>query len=790
MSDCKLPKPETYNGDIGKLPPALEHLRDQRVWVNWRWFWNGKKWTKPPYRADSPDHYASTNNAETWGSHKQAVEQVHAGRADGIGFALRGRNIGGVDLDHCRDPVTGQIGSWAEEYVRRFPNAYVEATVSGMGLRILGTSELEGFAPKFKLNNGNGAAIELFSNSHHYLTLSCNEITSCSVLPPIGETMTNIATELGAPPKQNGMDFDAAPHVDDAPPTAPDDGAEGPEPEPESSATPWSYTEELRLRSALAAIPTDEKVLAEKFGHAHDVWVKIGRAIERLDWGERGYAIWRDWSAQNAGEFDERGLRTQWASFNRNRNEREKPITIATTYLYAIKCGWRDDTPAADEETSHGIALDDFRAYMPTHSYLFVPTRQMWAASSVNSRIPSQVLVGADGKPLVDEHGKPKLITASAWLDRNLPVEQMTWAPGLSMIIEGRLISEGGWIEHSGVKCFNLYRAPTIVPGDTTMAGPWLDHMQRVFDGEAEHLLDWLAHRVQRPEDKINHAIVIGGAQGIGKDTALEPVKRAVGPWNFCEVSPHHMLGRFNGFLKSVILRISEARDLGDMNRFQFYDHMKAYTAAPPDVLRVDEKHMPEYAIPNCCGVIITTNHKADGIYLPPDDRRHFVAWSPLTKSDFDEAYWNTLWSWYANGGDRHVAAYLAARNISKFNPKAPPLKTPAFWDIVDASRAPEEGELADVLDEMGRPYTVTLGEIRTNATGGFLEWLQDRKNRRTLPHRLEAAGYVPVRNDTADDGLWKLKGKRQVIYAKAELSLRDRIAAVRRRGATSQSSQ
>ena len=95
------------------------------------------------------------------------------------------------------------------------------------------------------------------------------------------------------------------------------------------------------------------------------------------------------------------------------------------------------------------------------------------------------------------------------------------------------------------------------------------------------------------------------------------------------------LLGRFNGFLKSVILRISEARDLGDVNRFQFYDHMKAYTAAPPDVLRVDEKHLREYTVLNCCGVIITTNHKADGIYLPADDRRHYVAWSRPDKDDF-----------------------------------------------------------------------------------------------------------------------------------------------------------
>jgi hypothetical protein len=49
------------------------------------------------------------------------------------------------------------------------------------------------------------------------------------------------------------------------------------------------------------------------------------------------------------------------------------------------------------------------------------------------------------------------------------------------------------------------------------------------------------------------------------------------------------------------------------------------------------------------------------------------------------------------------------------------------------------------------------------------------------VPHRLEACGYVAVRNDGAKDGLWKALGKRQVIYAKAELALRDRIGAARR---------
>jgi hypothetical protein len=73
---------------------------------------------------------------------------------------------------------------------------------------------------------------------------------------------------------------------------------------------------------------------------------------------------------------------------------------------------------------------------------------------------------------------------------------------------------------------------------------------------------------------------------------------------------------------------------------------------------------------------------------------------------------------------------------------------------------------------------------------GEFLQWLEECKNRRAIPHRMESVGYVPVRNDRADDGLWKVRGKRQTVYARTDLSLRDRIAAVQRRGRAGQSSQ
>ena len=113
-------------------------------------------------------------------------------------------------------------------------------------------------------------------------------------------------------------------------------------------------------------------------------------------------------------------------------------------------------------------------------------------------------------------------------------------------------------------------------------------------------------------------ALVLGGEPGIGKDTMLEPVKHAVGPWNFAEVSPQQAFGRFNGFLKSVVLRISEAKDMGEFDRFKFYDHMKTYLAAPPDVLRVDEKNLREHSVVNVCGAMMTTNEDTTASICPP----------------------------------------------------------------------------------------------------------------------------------------------------------------------------
>jgi hypothetical protein len=419
------------------------------------------------------------------------------------------------------------------------------------------------------------------------------------------------------------------------------------------------------------------------------------------------------------------------------------------------------------------VTLEDFCAYMPMHAYIFVPARDLWPASSVDARLP--VVKTPNGK-----------IKASRWLDQNRPVEMMTWAPAKPMIIANRLISEGGWIKRHGCSTFNLYRAPTIKLGDATKAGPWLDHVAMLYPHDKDHLVRWFASRVQRPHVKINHAIYMGGPQGIGKDTLLYPVKHAVGTWNVTEILPPALLGRFNGFVKSVLLCINEVHDLGDLDRYALYERLKAYTAAPPDTIRVDEKNIREYQVLNVCGVIITSNYKTGGLYLPADDRRHYVAWSDFEKESVPAQYWRDIYAWYALGGIRHVAAYLAELDISDFNPKAPPPKTDAFWEIVESNRAPENSELADALEYLGNPDVVTVAEVIETRwvdviTSDFADYLQDRKQARHIPHRFEEVGYVAVRNpDHKGEGRWRIGKRRCVIYAKKTLSKRDQLAKAR----------
>jgi hypothetical protein len=110
----------------------------------------------------------------------------------------------------------------------------------------------------------------------------------------------------------------------------------------------------------------------------------------------------------------------------------------------------------------------------------------------------------------------------------------------LPPVIKDKLLLPGGWIDKPGVQVFNLYKAPKITLGDKSKAKFWVDHLRRIYPTGARHIGAWLAYCLQNPDKKINHALVLGGNVGIGKDTILAPVRWALGTWNCA--TPLHCL--------------------------------------------------------------------------------------------------------------------------------------------------------------------------------------------------------------------------------------------------------
>jgi Family of unknown function (DUF5906) len=419
------------------------------------------------------------------------------------------------------------------------------------------------------------------------------------------------------------------------------------------------------------------------------------------------------------------------------------------------------------------LPISDFIAHSPDHSYIYRPTGEEWTSTAVNARV-MPVPIGRGIKAL----------PANVWLDRNDPVEQRTWAPGEPQIIEDKLVAEGGFFAKRGARVFNLYKPPQIMPSINRDIRLWRDHLHALWPSEADHITLWFAHRVQRPGEKINHALVPGGDQGIGKDAVIAPLKRAVGSWNFAEISPQEALGVFNEFRRSVVLRISEGKDLGDIDRFAFYDGTKTLIASPPETLRVNPKFVKPYYVINVTGVIITTNHKVGGLFLPPDDRRHFVAWSTIERSAFNEAYWGRYWKWLDAGGAAAVAQYLRTLDISAFNPKAPPPRTQAFYEMVNAMRPERESDMEDIIDHLDLPDALLLRQIvsraRTLDRHEFAEWLKDGAHGRQIALMLEDCGYRRLSNPLDGRGRWKIGGKRvSSLYVRKSLTDREAFAAV-----------
>jgi putative DNA primase/helicase len=86
---------------------------------------------------------ASSTDLMSWRSFEEAVAALKTGRFDGVGFVFSTADpYTGIDLDHCRDPETGEIDREAQEIIDAL-DGYTEISPSGRGVHIIVRGKVE-----------------------------------------------------------------------------------------------------------------------------------------------------------------------------------------------------------------------------------------------------------------------------------------------------------------------------------------------------------------------------------------------------------------------------------------------------------------------------------------------------------------------------------------------------------------------------------------------------------------------------------------------------------------------
>jgi hypothetical protein len=502
------------------------------------------------------------------------------------------------------------------------------------------------------------------------------------------------------------------------------------------------------VQAMLAVIPADDR----------DVWIKVGIILGRtFQCSDDAWKIYIEWADKWEGARDQnhdKNMREFFYAKSQESTDRE--LSIGTIVKLAMEHGW---APKAGD-----VPVEDFAYLGPSDAFIYRHTLDTWSGPAVNVAVSP---VNIDGT----------VMKATEWLKKHRCVTSLACDP----IIEGQFAYgmncvNGELVPSVGACVLNTYRRPSIELGDPAKAGPYVEHVHRAMprDGDADQFLSYAAHRVQRAWEKPRFALVLGGEQGIGKDTAIDMYVPALGISNVVNIGPSAMSSQFNEFVAANLVRISETANQKEMSRFVFNELVKTLIAGSPDFCVVNPKYGHKFSVRLHCGVIITTNHLLSGIYIPQDDRRYDVI-ECATRSEMGleddakrRAYFEKLWSWfYQEEGARHIAAFLHARDLTGFSASNGQRKTAAHQQIIQNSMSGDEW-FNDALEALGNP-DLFRGDVLMLQAVRNGEDLGDARTK--LPHAAERAGFKRYLSP-AKDGRWPLGDNR-----KCALFLRQGVA-------------
>jgi Family of unknown function (DUF5906) len=344
-------------------------------------------------------------------------------------------------------------------------------------------------------------------------------------------------------------------------------------------------------------------------------------------------------------------------------------------------------------------------------------------------------------------------------LDRVAGIE---FAPGEPSVFKGPEASGGSML-------LNTWHEPTRCPS-ASMTSPRLfeAHVRYLCNDDeaaADHLLDWIAHLVQQPGERVNHAVlIVSKAQGVGKSMLGDVVGLLAGESNRASTTAGILNSGFDGLTTGkLVVQVDEVREGGN---WKLAESLKSKITE--ERLPVNIKYGPQTIVRNFTRWLMYSNH-VDALSLTEGERRFFVV--ECKQQPRDAAYYGRLADELMTpAGIEGVRRWLLVRDLSRFKPKASPPLTEAKTAMIEASENPLVDYLRSALEDgslrtaLGARVNVETKEFSGAALQDVLRttnFAHHAKNTSELAEAMRKAGFTQRRTSAAR--LWRFPSSHPV---------------------------
>lgn len=323
---------------------------------------------------------------------------------------------------------------------------------------------------------------------------------------------------------------------------------------------------------------------------------------------------------------------------------------------------------------------------------------------------------------------------------------------------------------HDGLDYLNSYvpsRLRRVVAGTTDIVKRIQGHVAHLLPNEYEQelVINYLAHNVQYPGEKIQWAIVLQGVQGDGKSLLAEMMQHVLGKNNVRTMNVQTLESPFTGWATGQCMTFIEELKLDNYRKYEVLNNLKPYISNP--IVEETKKGKDPRTVINTTNYFALTNFK-DAIPIDSTDRRYCILFSQWQSKDALEAwmeknpgYYPDLYDDMRNHCGEILDWLLTVHIPDEFFKLTRAPNTLAKSRMEELSKSPSMLALEDALQMFGDEIATKEGEINITLLQALVKehsmsdfddnTFEDFPNSGGLKSALLRMGYQPEGRRKAD---------------------------------------